>query len=273
VGATAPSALVSRGDRRGAPALTQERFEQLGARAEALSRESESAAEVLRFAAGLYRQQAAAAARFGRAPLSGNFERDSGRIAECAIPMLGYIAGHAPGPIAAEALARAGQDPLAPLRAYWAGTAEDDYLARAILRPYAQALATAGARPDRAAAERMCPFCAGAPWIGSRRSASDADGAARHLHCALCGGSWQVMRIVCPVCGESDPPKLPSFQSENYPGVRIEACETCKGYVKTIDLTLDARRVPEVDELLSLGMDLWAGEQGFMRIEPGLAGV
>jgi FdhE protein len=81
------------------------------------------------------------------------------------------------------------------------------------------------------------------------------------------------MRIVCPVCSESDPPKLPSYQSENYPGVRIEACETCKGYVKTIDLTLDARRVPEVDELLSLGMDLWAEEQGFMRIEPGLAGV
>jgi formate dehydrogenase maturation protein FdhE len=44
-------------------------------------------------------------------------------------------------------------------------------------------------------------------------------------------------------------------------------------YVKSIDLTLDARPVPEVDELVSISMDLWAGEQGFERMEPGLAGV
>jgi len=45
-------------------------------------------------------------------------------------------------------------------------------------------------------------------------------------------------------------------------------------YVRVdLDLSLDARPIPEVDELLSLGMDLWAVEQGFRRIEPGLAGV
>jgi FdhE protein len=228
---------------------------------------------VLRFAAGLYREQAAAAALLEEAPLSGNLQRDGERVAESALPLLGWIASNAPPPLAEEAAARAAQDPLVPLRAYWSGTAEDDYLSRAVLRPYLQVLAVAGARPDRARAERMCPFCSGAPWVASRRSAADADGASRFLHCALCGGSWQVMRIVCPACGESDPGKLPSFQSEKHLGVRIEACETCKAYLKSIDLTLDARRVPEVDELLSLGMDLWAVEQGFMRIEPGLAGL
>jgi hypothetical protein len=228
---------------------------------------------VLRFAAGLYREQAAAAALLEEAPLAGSLERDSERVAESAVPLLGWIAGNAPGPLAAEAAARAAQDPLGPLRAYWAGTAEDDYLSRAVLRPYVQVLAATGVRPDRARTEGMCPFCSGAPWVGSRRSSSDAEGASRYLHCALCGGSWQVMRIVCPFCGESDPAKLPSFQSETYQGVRIEACETCKGYVKSIDLTLDARRIPEVDELLSLSMEVWAREQGFMRIEPGLAAL
>jgi formate dehydrogenase maturation protein FdhE len=43
--------------------------------------------------------------------------------------------------------------------------------------------------------------------------------------------------------------------------------------VKSIDLTLDARPIPEVDDLLSIALDLWAGEQGFTRIEPGLAGI
>ena len=72
---------------------------------------------------------------------------------------------------------------------------------------------------------------------------------------------------------EEDPRTLPSFRSETYPAVRIEACETCRRYVKSIDLTVDARAIPEVDDLVSLGMDLWAQEQGFARIEPGLAGI
>jgi formate dehydrogenase maturation protein FdhE len=55
--------------------------------------------------------------------------------------------------------------------------------------------------------------------------------------------------------------------------VRVEACETCHRYVKSIDLSEDARPIPEVDDLVSLSMDLWAAEQGFTRIEPGLAGL
>jgi formate dehydrogenase maturation protein FdhE len=42
--------------------------------------------------------------------------------------------------------------------------------------------------------------------------------------------------------------------------------------VKFLDTTLDERIVPEVDDLLSLSLDLWAVEQGFERLEPGLAG-
>ena len=49
--------------------------------------------------------------------------------------------------------------------------------------------------------------------------------------------------------------------------------ETCRRYVKSIDLTADARAIPEVDDLLSLGMDLWAQEEGYARVAPGLAGI
>jgi FdhE protein len=54
--------------------------------------------------------------------------------------------------------------------------------------------------------------------------------------------------------------------------VRIEACDSCRHYVKSIDLTVDGRAIPEVDDLASLSMDLWAAREGFARIEPGLAG-
>jgi FdhE protein len=80
-------------------------------------------------------------------------------------------------------------------------------------------------------------------------------------------------RILCPSCFEADPARLPSFSSDRHVNVRVEACETCRRYVKSLDLSLDARPIPEVDDLLSISLDLWAAEQGFTRLEPGLAGI
>jgi len=80
-------------------------------------------------------------------------------------------------------------------------------------------------------------------------------------------------RIRCPACFEGAPEKLPSFASERHPLARIEACETCRPYVKSIDTSLDERILPEVDDVGSLALDLWAREEGFERIEPGLAGA
>src|SRR5262249_23502485 len=101
----------------------------------------------------------------------------------------------------------------------------------------------------------------------------ESHGAQRVLLCALCGGEWPFARIRCPACDEQDPEKLPSFSDAGHPLVRIEACEGCRHYVQSIDLTLDARPIPEVDDLLSIALDLWAAEQGYTRIEPGLAGI
>ena len=99
------------------------------------------------------------------------------------------------------------------------------------------------------------------------------EGARRMLACSLCGGEWLFGRILCPSCLEEKPERLPSYTSQTHPTVRVEACETCRRYVKSIDLSEDARPIPEVDDLVSLSMDLWAREQGFERIEPGLAGL
>jgi len=70
-----------------------------------------------------------------------------------------------------------------------------------------------------------------------------------------------------------EPEKLPAFTAPPHTGVRVEACQSCKTYVKSVDLTVDARRVPEIDELVALSLDLWAVEQGYERLEPGLAGL
>src|SRR5262249_46136302 len=136
------------------------------------------------------------------------------------------------------------------LLAWWHGetSSAEDYLSRAFLRPYAEVLARLGVRPGRLLEPGRCPTCGGLPWVAARRAESEADGARRWLGCALCGGEWSFSRIRCPGCGEEGAARLPSFRTETHPTVRIEACEACGRYVKSLDLTVDGRVVPEVDD-------------------------
>jgi formate dehydrogenase maturation protein FdhE len=267
-------------------------FERRAARAELLAPTSEAAEAPLRFAAGLYRAGGAfvatALTAHERRALSGELVQDICRAPEASGPtgllrdalrsVLRFAASHGPPELSAIAAARLDEGPPlfdARLRTLWAGETDgrSDYLARALVRPYLEMLAALRIEPQRERRAGRCPFCGGAPWIASRRAQPNADGAERWLGCAYCGTEWMTNRLRCPVCAEENPDKLPSFRSDRHPAARIEACENCRYYVKSLDLTIDARLVPEVDDLVSLAMDLWAAEQGFTRVEPGLAGV
>jgi FdhE protein len=257
-------------------------FEARAERALLLAQDSSSAAEPLRFAARLLRAQGEAAAalalRHESAPFTGRFEIDVERAIAPLTVLVEEIARHAPralADLAAGRLAEENSTVIQRLALVWRGDRPfaDDYLSRAALRPYVESLRGFGVKPDREHSLGRCPFCSGPPIVGCRRGGTDDTGAARFLCCALCGLEWPTSRILCPSCFENDPHKLPFFHSDNHPAARIEACETCRRYVKSLDLSLDARPLPEVDDLASLSLDLWAIEQGFTRLEPGLAGV
>jgi hypothetical protein len=158
---------------------------------------------------------------------------------------------------------------------YWAGGIDtrDDYECRAVLRPYVEFLRLAHVAPDRIHSRGGCPFCGGAPVVSSRGEVAGVDGIVRRLHCGLCGNEWIFDRISCPSCFESMPEKLPVYQTESHPAVRIEACDTCGRYVKSIDVTRDTSGIPEIDDLASIAFDLWAAEEGYTRLEPGLGGL
>ncbi len=256
-------------------------FEARAARATALVASAPLVAEPLAFAAGLFRLQgrlaAAVAARHEDEPLTGG-AADFPRLIDLLAPLLTFAVEKGPPELAEAARARhadADETALARLGVYWGGEleAKEDYLSRAFLRPWAETLATRGVTLERRRHEGHCPACGNAPVVSARREVPESMGAARSLVCALCGTEWPFPRIRCASCREEDPAKLPSFQTEAHKGVRIEACETCKRYVKSLDLTLDARPIPEVDDLASLAMDLWAIEEGWSRLEPGWAGI
>ncbi len=67
--------------------------------------------------------------------------------------------------------------------------------------------------------------------------------------------------------------KLPVYVAEELGHVRVEACDTCHHFIKTIDLTKDGRAVPVVDELAAIPLSLWAEEHGYAKLRTNLLGI
>jgi FdhE protein len=98
----------------------------------------------------------------------------------------------------------------------------------------------------------------------------EGDGGKRTMMCAVCFAEWEFNRIRCPGCGEEDEKKLPVYTAAQFGWVRIEACDSCRSYVKSIDLTKNGLAVPEVDEIAAVALDVWAAEQGYFKLCPNL---
>jgi FdhE protein len=150
------------------------------------------------------------------------------------------------------------------------------FLARAFLQPYGRCLADHGIHPMHRAVERKennCPVCAGRPQVSCMMNEGLADGGGRYLVCSTCLSVWPFRRVVCANCGEERPPKLAYFQAAQYDHVRIEACDTCRHYIKGIDLTRLGFADPLVDEVAAASLDLWARAQGYQKLELNLVGL
>ena len=123
-----------------------------------------------------------------------------------------------------------------------------------------------------------CPFCSGPPSPGLRGPSPPvvsvlrdaAHGSRRSNVCGVCLNESPAPRLGCLSCGETDVDKLPVFRTEATDPARIDACDSCHGYVKTIDLTRDALACLIADDLASVSLDLWAREQGYQRVRPNL---
>ena len=117
----------------------------------------------------------------------------------------------------------------------------------------------------------LCPQCSGRPQVGVLRQ--QGDGGKRSLICALCATEWDYRRLVCPACGEESVDKLPVYVAEDLGHIRVEACDTCRRYLKTIDLTKNGRAVPVVDELAALALGVWAQENRYEKLQGNILGI
>ena len=258
------------------------------ARAEELSSKFPFAAEVLTFYVSVARLQKELATlyapstprRIAGAPLRESFDPAAalGQFPR----FLSLVASVAPAPLASyarELATKPASETAELLATYWekgcrfepALDEPGSFCARAFLEPFAESLATASALPPPVIMRGSCPLCDGFPQLGILRP--EGDGARRSLLCSFCCAEWEYRRILCPSCGEEDEKKLCVYAAKEFDYLRVEACESCRSYIITIDLSRNGRAVPLVDELAALPLNLWACGQGYSKLQKNLLGM
>ncbi|MDI6764269.1 MAG: formate dehydrogenase accessory protein FdhE [Thermodesulfobacteriota bacterium] len=109
-----------------------------------------------------------------------------------------------------------------------------------------------------------CPICGSLPSLSLLK---DAEGK-RFLLCSFCGYQWRVDRFFCAFCGNKEQDSLHYFCGEGEETHRIDTCDKCHQYIKTID----ARNIeiidPVLEDLATLHLDLLATQKGYRRPAP-----
>jgi FdhE protein len=263
--------------------MTNESWDLRIARAEQLAAESEATRELLEFYSHLLRAQKGIYDDLrGRGDWlpSGRLASDLDALRASMPAFLRAVEDRGSRALveAARTLARSDEQTIDDLLLdYWRAPSDENFFAKAFLQPYARWLAESGARPlDREGErnERRCPFCGGRPQVSLLRSVEGgSESGARELICAMCLTVWPFGRAVCGNCGEERPPKVGYFQSPQFDHVRVEACDTCRYYVKSVDLTRLGFAVPLVDDVASAALDVWARDRGYTKVELNLLGL
>ena len=104
-----------------------------------------------------------------------------------------------------------------------------------------------------------CPVCGSAPMLSILE-----DEGARSLTCSFCWHKWSVKRLYCPFCENSDNKLLHYLFSEEEKDVRVDLCDNCKKYIKTVDARRADRLIyPPLEQISTLHLDIKAREEGF----------
>lgn len=212
--------------------------------------------------------------------LTGSLALDLDRLRPAFQPFLEEIERSGPFVLAREARALLNGPATAHdglLTAIWMNPSDRQFVAKAVLQPYAETLADAGITPiDRPGSrlDNRCPFCGGPPQLSILHSSGGSlEGGGRALQCATCLTVWPFRRVLCAQCGEEDEQKLGYFHSPAFDHLRVDACESCRHYLKSVDLTRLGLAIPLVDEVAGASLDLWAKDRGYQKIELNLVGL
>jgi FdhE protein len=110
----------------------------------------------------------------------------------------------------------------------------------------------------------FCPVCGSLPYLSLLKE----EVGKRYLLCSYCGYQWRIERLVCPFCGNKEQESLQYFHAEGGEAHRIDLCEKCHQYIKTIDLRKTEALDPSLEDLATLHLDILASQKGYKRPVP-----
>ena len=109
-----------------------------------------------------------------------------------------------------------------------------------------------------------CPVCGSSPSLNVLKGTEGK----RYSLCSFCGCEWRIERVSCAVCDNKEQGSLRYFYSEGEEAYRIDLCDTCHHYIKTIDYrTLEASD-PFLEDLATLHLDVVAVQKGYKKSVP-----
>ncbi len=111
----------------------------------------------------------------------------------------------------------------------------------------------------------ICPICGSLPFLSLLRG----EAGKRSLLCSFCGTVWETERLLCPFCNNRKQERLHYLYTEEG-ACRIDLCEECHQYIKTIDLRKTELPDPSLEDLVTLHLDMVARERGYQRPAPVL---
>jgi FdhE protein len=112
--------------------------------------------------------------------------------------------------------------------------------------------------------KNSCPICGSLPHLSLLKE----EVGKRSLLCSYCGYSWRTDRLSCPFCDNKDQDALHYFYGEGEKIYRIDLCDKCHQYIKTIDTRTIGDEDMNLEDLATLHLDLLASEKGYKRPVP-----
>jgi len=109
-----------------------------------------------------------------------------------------------------------------------------------------------------------CPVCGSLPHLSLLREAEGK----RFLLCSFCGYQWRTDRLFCAFCGNKEQDSSHYFYAEGEETYRIDTCDQCHQYIKTIDTRNFEIIDPVLEDLATLHLDLLASQKGYKRPAP-----
>jgi FdhE protein len=107
-----------------------------------------------------------------------------------------------------------------------------------------------------------CPICGSEPYLAELKQEG-----ARFLVCSSCSYEWRYKRLQCPFCGHEAVKGAKYFYAEKEgKAYRIDVCEECKKYIKTIDTNeLGEEVIPIIEDAGTLFLDVLAQKEGYSK--------